>query len=532
MYEQFSNLSYLNSSLSSFSYLFAHHPGSIYIHKALYYTGLIHYKYRNDKDRASEIFNTLIQKYPKSIYVEEAKKMLDILARSAVPMAMKSSGNQISTLTDLRYWSSPDYTRVVIYLNSSASFKNQRLYNPDRLYFDFDRTRISTNIAEWMMVVEDNFLKRVRIAHFDQSTTRVVLDMEKVGNYSVFSLTEPDRLVIDITSADYEKKSLMPELAKLGEQPVQTQKDIDQPEKSSGENVNGNSNSSNNSENNQPEKNGGTQEVTVQANNNNVDNTNNNSNQTASSKEPTVTIVPMRNSSGSYSIVRQLGLGVTTIVLDPGHGGKDPGAIIKKGAYEKDLVLDFAFRLKNVLEKDKKYQVYLTRSSDEFIPLEERTAKAMQYKADIFISLHMNTNRHQKLAGLETYYLGFATDRQTEALAAQENAINEKSIGELQEILKLMVGAKVEESKDIALIINSSMISNLKTDFKTFTTRGIKQAPFIVLLGASMPSILMELGYLSNPNEGDNLLTPYYRQRLAEALASSIEEYSLHLRGN
>jgi len=512
MYERFSNMSYLNSSISSFSFLLSHYPDSLYIKKVLYYSGLINYKYLNNYEKSRQFFNALINKYGDSSYAEKAKELLDSMARASVP-ASPAERSEFAKLIDLRYWSSPDYTRVVAYFDSPVSFKNKRLYKPDRIYFDIERTRISKRIAEWMMVMEDNFLRRVRIAHFNPKTTRIVLDFEKVGKYSVFALNDPYRIVVDITSSDYGESTTLPELAHLKNDKDETPSKKGERPKTGDDRTGSDVTRTPKGDADQNGSDSRSAEVK------------------AADKGKTMKVVPLRNSDGNYSIVRQLGLGVTTIVIDPGHGGKDPGMVIKKGVYEKDLVLDFAFRLKSTLEKDKKYQVYLTRTSDKYLSLEERTAKAMQYKADLFISLHMNSYKSSKLRGMETYYLGFATDRQTEALAAQENAINQKSIGELQDILRLLVDAKVDESKDAARIISSTLSRRMKKRYSNFRSRGVKQAPFIVLIGANMPSLLLELGYLSNSLERRWLLSKSYRQTLAESVARGIVEYIENLSG-
>jgi N-acetylmuramoyl-L-alanine amidase len=515
MFERFSNQAYMNSALSSFSFLISRYPESVFVEKALYYTGFINYKYRNDRESARRFFDQLIDKYPKGKYAADAKKLLDDIARVGVIHVPAGKG-KYAVLNDLRYWSSPDYTRVVIYFDNPVPFENHRAYDPDRIYFDFEGARISKTIAAWMLTIEDNFLKRVRIGHYNPKVTRVVLDLEKVGKYNIFSLLDPFRIVIDITGSGFEKTGNTAEVAGKTVKPSIVQQTADKRETGADNKI--------------------IDPVTVTDLSGDAASkkASQDSEAAADSRSPSkspVTVIPLRNSSGNYSIVRQLGLGVTTIVLDPGHGGKDPGVVFKNSVYEKDLILDFAFRMKAVLEKDGKYQVYMTRDSDMFIPLEERTAKAMQYKADLFISLHMNSNRSSSLEGMEAYFLGFATDRQTEALAAQENSVSQKSIGELQEILKLMINAKIEESKDLAKIVSVGVSNYMKDNFSSFRSHGVRQAPFIVLIGASMPSVLIELGYLTNQSEGRNLTNPLYRQSLAESLAKGLEDYIQNLNG-
>lgn len=220
-------------------------------------------------------------------------------------------------------------------------------------------------------------------------------------------------------------------------------------------------------------------------------------------------------------LVKQLGLKVRTIVIDPGHGGKDPGAVSKSGTQEKHLVLDVGLQLKKILESSGQYQVYMTRETDVFVELEKRTAFANEKEGDIFISIHINSSKNSVARGIETYYLSMASDEEARATAALENAPSGRTISELNSIIRYILrGAKIEESRELARTVQSHLSS-----YANKNDRGVKRAPFIVLIGANAPSILVELGFMSNKNDEELLLNQEYRRKLAKAIAEAIESY-------
>ena len=226
------------------------------------------------------------------------------------------------------------------------------------------------------------------------------------------------------------------------------------------------------------------------------------------------------------SLAQQLGLGVGTIVLDAGHGGKDPGALSASGAREKDVVLDITKRLKVVLQERLKCRVVTTRDRDRYIPLEERTVVANTQKADLFISIHANASRNRRVNGVETYFLNLSTDKEAMELAALENATSTKNIGQLQSILNdLMQNSKIKESSRLAGYVQSQLVKRLRRSHGDVKDLGVKQAPFYVLIGAQMPSILVEVSFISNKKEAQRLATKAYRQKIAEGLADGIEKY-------
>ena len=236
--------------------------------------------------------------------------------------------------------------------------------------------------------------------------------------------------------------------------------------------------------------------------------------------------------SGDRSLIRALGLKIGKIVIDPGHGGHDTGTIGPNGLEEKDLVLEVSRRLGKLLETRLGAQVVYTRKNDTFIPLETRTAIANQARADLFISIHANSSHDEDARGVETYYLNFTSSPEALEVAARENAVSEKSIYELQDLVKkIALKEKIEESREFAWDVQRSLHSGLAAKSPAIRDRGVKKAPFIVLIGANMPSILAEISFVSNPTDEHRLATSEYRQRIAESLYRGIAKYVNGLSG-
>jgi len=233
---------------------------------------------------------------------------------------------------------------------------------------------------------------------------------------------------------------------------------------------------------------------------------------------------------GSRSLTRALGLKINRVVIDAGHGGHDQGTVGPKGLMEKELVLDVALRLGKLIEQRMGSEVIYTRSDDTFIPLEQRTAIANQKKADLFLSVHANSSPSSKVTGVETFYLNFTTSGDSLDVAARENASSQKSVFELHDLIQsITLNDKVEESKEFAASVESSLQSFAIRYSPGARDRRIKKAPFVVLIGASMPSVLAEIGFISNPHEESLLKRPDHRQRLAEALYRGVSRYAQNL---
>jgi N-acetylmuramoyl-L-alanine amidase len=240
---------------------------------------------------------------------------------------------------------------------------------------------------------------------------------------------------------------------------------------------------------------------------------------------------PSTNRNGQFSIARQLGLGISRIVLDAGHGGHDPGARAN-GLTEADLVLDVTLRLRQLLEKQPGVEVTLTRDKDVFVPLEERTAIANRTGADLFLSIHANASRNTKARGIETYFLNFASNPEAEAVAARENSASGRTMHSLPEIVKaIALNNKIDESRDFADMVQKSMVQRLSARNGAIRDLGVKQAPFVVLIGAGMPSVLAEISFVTNRADSALLKTESYRQQIAESLFEAILRYQRSLKG-
>jgi N-acetylmuramoyl-L-alanine amidase len=240
--------------------------------------------------------------------------------------------------------------------------------------------------------------------------------------------------------------------------------------------------------------------------------------------------VPAVNSNGQFSLARQLGLGIARIVIDPGHGGHDPGTQAN-GLSEADLTLDVALRLKKLLAKQPGVEVVMTREKDVYIPLEERTAIANREAADLFLSIHVNASRNKQATGVETYVLNFATNPEAEAVAARENSASGRTMHNLPSIVQaIALNNKIDESRDFADMVQRSLVRRLSGRNKALRDLGVKQAPFVVLIGAGMPSVLAEISFVTNRQEGQLLKSAAYRQHIAEALQDAIVRYQRSLK--
>ena len=229
---------------------------------------------------------------------------------------------------------------------------------------------------------------------------------------------------------------------------------------------------------------------------------------------------------------RQLGLSVSRIVIDAGHGGHDPGTPAK-GLNEADLTLDIALRLEKLLQKETGVEVVLTRRTDVYVPLEERTAIANRSNADLFLSIHANSSRNVTAKGIETYFLSFASSPEAEAIAARENSASEREMHQLPDIIKaISLNNKLDESRDLANMVQNSLVTTLSKTNKEVRGRGVKKAPFVVLIGAAMPSVLAEISFITNKQELQLLKTAAYKDKIALALYNAVLKYRKSLKGS
>ncbi|RJX26358.1 MAG: AMIN domain-containing protein [Desulfurivibrio sp.] len=369
------------------------------------------------------------------------------VAEQAVPAQQVAEQQPMAVLSQpIRFWSTKNYTRVVIEPSFPVQFKENFLKAdgelPRRLYIDLFNTRIAPTFQN-AIPIRDGLLKQVRGAQFDKSTVRVVLDTESVQDYKIFTMDDPFRVVIDVTGTKPRPQT--------------------------------------------PQK------------------------------------LP--------TLAEQFGLGVKTIVIDPGHGGRDPGALGVNGLQEKEVVLKVAKKVAAILEKETAFKVLLTRDRDVYLPLEERTAIANTEEADLFVSIHANSAPNIHASGVETYFLSLATSREEMQAAARENASSSSQISDLQKILQdLMQNSKIEESARLAGSVQGELVNGLNSKYSV-KNLGVKKAPFIVLIGAQMPAILTEIAFLSNRDEVRRLQDERYLEAIARYIAAGVRQYAAKLNG-
>lgn len=440
----------------------------------------------DDLETASDRFHQIISEFPDSRYKTKAsaelKKMpASVKKRRSAPVdpiaekiktsqarkapsgadqksAAQSSPGGIVTVTNLRYWSNPNYTRVVVDVDKETHYahhllkKDPSIKKPQRLYVDLNNSRLGENIRK-TIPIHDDLLSDARAGQYAKDSVRVVVDIKSFKTYKIFSLKDPFRIVIDVWGSKIAKAPGTP--------------------------------------------------------------------------GPTAT-VKKGGKIPPGSLAKQLALGVRRVVIDPGHGGKDYGAPgYLRGVHEKNVVLQIAKRLAKKIKSELGLEVILTRTSDRFLTLEERTAFANTKSADLFISIHTNASRDRRAYGLETYFLNLATDEEAIRVAAMENATSTKNISDLQKILfDLMQNAKINESSRLAAYVQTAMVGHLRNKrYARVKSKGVKQAPFYVLLGAQMPSILIETAFISNPRECKRLVNHKFQERIAEGIVDGIRKY-------
>ncbi len=556
----------LHEAINQYKFLRREYPGSKYRFDGLFTIGEIYKDDLNDPERARATFQDFLRRYPHNHLAEDAQQAIveldqaqaDKVAAARQPTekpASKKNKNtkedadssadngdaqvapvkqevpdartgRLARVTGLRHWSTPDYTRVAIDVESDVKFESRRIDSPSRIFFDLRDTKLASTLVGKSFDVDDGFLKKVRLAQFAPGRTRVVLEIDSLSDYDAFMLPDPYRLIIDIHgktgytkhSNEADKNTVVAEDSTTA--PAASNSKAEKPVVKKIVEAD-----------NDDDADSAATEVT----NREVEHAKKaapkkGSHWLASGKpenEPPPSIREARpTSSGERSLTRVLGLKIGKIVIDAGHGGHDTGTIGPNGLEEKDLVLEVARRLGKLLEARLGAEVIYTRKDDTFIPLETRTAIANQARADLFVSIHANSSRDPDARGVETYYLNFTSSPEALEVAARENAVSEKSIFELQDLVKkIALKEKIEESREFAGDVQESLHSGLAAKTPAIRDRGVKKAPFIVLIGANMPSILAEISFVSNPADEHRLATSEYRQRIAESLYRGIEKY-------
>jgi N-acetylmuramoyl-L-alanine amidase len=673
----------LHAAIGQYEFLRREYPGSKYRVEALFTIGQIYKEDLSNEAAARSTFEDFLKRYPRNQLAPKAqealaelnqpkpKKKIEVAARNDSPAPVpdtQAAAPKRSTLprvTGIRHWSTADYTRVAIDLDAEVMYQAGRVPDPDRIFFDLPDTRLASTLVGKSFDVQDGFLKKIRVAQYQLGSTRVVLEVDDVAEYSAFLLPNPYRLIIDIhgrephaqsqvaaappagvAADEYVAKASQPVTPSNSSSPRSSPKSSDKqatvtsiaaatdavakPEQraTSAQSNHGSSSATHtvaqpptHDAGAKPDGTAAAAEVTSTAAASSLkagvakpsqpipDKTvssatptdtsvakNPKNGQATNSKNPpksiatvasanraddpadvdlpspgeagakantkptaaptAVTVSPEKDkksrgnkkmtaatdapaiheasptAEGDRSLIRALGLKIGRIVIDAGHGGHDTGTIGPNGLLEKDLVLDVALRLGKLLESRLGADVIYTRDDDTFIPLETRTAIANEHQADLFVSVHANSSHDPSARGVETYYLNFTSNPEALEVAARENAVSEKSIHELQDLVKkITLKEKIEESRELASDVQLSLYTGLSAKSPTLRNRGVKKAPFVVLIGANMPSILAEISFVSNPMDEKKLETPDYRQKIAESLYKGIAKYAGGLSG-
>jgi len=473
-------------------------------------------------------------------------KSFAVLSVLSCSLWAESAGAPGAAVTAVRHWCQGDVTRVAVEVTGDFHYRSDRLHNPERVYFDIVNARSALGSRYRAEDVTDPVVKRIRVAETNPGTTRVVIDLSGDVHVATTQLENPNRLMIELRGPSapvpatptrlplHERDTRKPDLPKppatiraAAPEPAAWKAAADLPSTqrttSAGRMAAA------------PEP---SRPAAVPAPL--PDPPPAKSAELAAAVAPAKDTVRLpdalsievgkaarRTSSGETSLIRALGLKLNRVVIDPGHGGHDQGTEGVKGLLEKDLVLDIALRAGALIEDRLHAEVVYTRSTDVFIPLESRTALANEKKADLFVSIHANASSVPKVSGAETYYLNFTDAKDALAVATRENASSVESISELHDLIqKITLHDKAEESKDLASKIQASLFGLYVRGFPTEHDRGVRRAPFVVLIGATMPSVLAEIGFLSNPKEEALLRKPDYRQKVADALVRGVERYA------
>jgi len=498
MYQRFQIVAYADESITYFKDTATLFPEHRLADDAYYVMGMLYLQIKQDPALAATQFAKIVQDYQSGDMHPQAAEMIKQLSKDHdIPLPPVMVGNsQLSKLNSIlpaKYWSSNDYVRVVIMASGPVSYREELLEsspnNLQRLYIDFQDSYIEPQYRQ-PLNIENGLLQEIRTVQFSKDTVRFSLDVKNIDSYKIYSLPEPFRVVIDIRGK--EGQSGQKKLARF--RPAETTSSTEsttalvilQDQK----------------------------KVPVNRQNDHV-------------------IKITRRQPGSpppdisaLSLAQQLGLKVRRIVLDPGHGGKDPGAMAN-GLQEKDIVLKFAQLIKPLLEQHIGCEVVLTRDSDTFISLEERTAIANTRNADLFLSLHVNAHPSPKVRGLETYYLNLSTNAEAMRVAAMENATSTSQISDLQDILQdILQNSKITESSRLAEQVHGALAKGSAGNTSIASENlGIKQAPFYVLIGAQMPAILVELAFVSNKQDALNLQSDTYLSAAAGEMVNGILAY-------
>ena len=514
---------YYQSAVDTYRFLISQYPGSRHGSDAMMACAKIQRDQLSDYSGAAKTYQEFLKRYPRSSRKREAQE-------GVAELALLRNGNRLSAATEtkptieaaasdadatqnalatqtatppasgmvprlrrIRTSAEEETSRVTIDLEGLVPYTSGRLTNPDRIFFDLHNARLPLEVARQSIEVDGDLLTAVRTAQYQASVVRVVLTVDGVKEYAVSTADNPPQLLIDLYA-----KPLPAAQAKAAK-------------------------ASHNSNRTPALTAGATGEPAVEA-----VSTSAKAGKTASQSEAfRASTPPQPTRDGQSTLTRALGLKIGRIVIDAGHGGHDTGTIGPTGLMEKDLCLDVALRLGKIIKQRLPgAAVVFTRSDDSFIPLEERTAIANDAHADLFISVHANSSQDHAARGIETYYLNLKGSPEAMEVAARENAVSDVGIHDLEDLIKKITrNEKIDESREFAEDIQNSLSVRMQKTSKLVKNRGVRKAPFVVLIGADMPSILTEISFLSNPADEQLLKKPEHRQRVAEGLYQGVASY-------
>jgi N-acetylmuramoyl-L-alanine amidase len=571
---------YFQNAIETYNFLLKQYPGSRYRGEALFSIGALQKDELSEPEAAEVTLKDYLRRFPKSEKSDEARAALKEIADSrekakqkvlaanaaaaAATVAAASASASASAagsvpasaglpelkgkivdqhesdkgtprVMDVKTWNAADATRIVVTLEDTVSFNSAHIASPDRIYFDIHKAKLTPPLARKTLDVKAGLLKSVRIGQNRDGVVRLVLDVDGARDANAYLLSNPYRLVIEVKSgAAQTAKSVAPPAAVApAPAPAAIESAASKPETDAklaavteASTVSSAANAKTAAIGANASKESAKTPAKTSAANSKTAGKDSSKESTKSAELITPTeSKPTRD--GNRSLTRALGLKINRIVIDAGHGGHDTGTIGPHGLMEKDLCLDVALKLgKEIEEKLPGADVIYTRKDDTFIPLEQRTQIANDAKADLFISVHANSSHDSAARGIETYYLNFATSAESMEVASRENALAQESLHDLQDIIKKIArNEKVEESKELASDIQDSLTHRLQLVNQNERNRGVKKAPFVVLIGANMPSVLSEISFISNPNDEKLLRKTDQRQRVADGLYRGIASY-------
>jgi len=534
---------YYQYAADSYRFLLREYPSSRHAPDAMLVCAKLQRDQLADYAGATQTYKDFLKRFPRSPRKREAQEgvaELALLENNAKPSPDKDKATSDTAVTEpvlprdessdtptpssvtphlagkprirrIRSAVTEDATRVTIDLEDVVHYNSGRLENPERIFFDLREARLTPEVARDVTRentnVDGNVLTAIRAAQNHAGVVRIVLNVNRVKEYVASISQNPPQLLIDLY-----KKQPPPAILKIARTShnssnIHETADLRGPEAGNIEPaVDGKSD---------PLVRTSQPVSTLKVS------------KTSKSDLDQPAIAPQPTHDGQSTLTRALGLKIGRIVIDAGHGGHDTGTIGPTGLMEKDLCLDVALRLGKIIKQRLPgAEVVLTRSDDSFIPLEERTAIANEAHADLFISIHANSSQDHGARGIETYYLNLKGSPEAMEVAARENAVANVGIHDLEDLVKKIArNEKIDESREFAEDIQASLSQRVQKANKTVKNRGVRKAPFVVLIGADMPSILTEISFLSNPADEQLLKQPENRQRVAEGLYQGVASY-------